>query len=417
MDDVEQKQNLFFVHIVHNYFKNLVVDLDTFTSIYKKRQMVYNTPMKEECSDKPDWAPHGDHDAFAVRVRQGIEGHSIVRTASPLFPKKRIHLSVDEYVAGVLKRDKTILGRAITLIESNSPSHYQMAREVLQRLLPHTGGSLRIGITGVPGAGKSTLIETFGCYLVEQGHHVAVLAVDPSSTVSGGSILGDKTRMEKLSRLPECFIRPSPSSGTLGGVTRKSRETLLVCEAAGFDVILIETVGVGQSEITVRSMVDFFLLLMIAGAGDELQGIKKGVIELADALLVNKADGQNKMRADLARNEYDTALKYLSPATQGWKTQAFTCSALTGEGIAQIWNLIKEFQTLTMATSVFQERRNQQSLSWVFSMIEEYLKESFYGDANVKKELAELKPQVLGGTCLPVAATEKLLNAYFLNKN
>lgn len=375
--------------------------------------MVYNSPMKEQCNEKPDWAPEGDHNAFAVRVRQGVEGHSIVKTASSVFPKRRAQLSVDDYVSGVLARDKTILGRAITLIESNAPAHYETARNVLGRLLPHTGGSLRIGITGVPGAGKSTLIEAFGCFLVEQGHHVAVLAVDPSSTVSGGSILGDKTRMEKLSRLPQCFIRPSPSSGTLGGVTRKSRETLLVCEAAGFDVIIIETVGVGQSEITVRSMVDFFLLLMIAGAGDELQGIKKGVIELADALIVNKADGQNKIRAELARSEYETALKYLTPTTRGWKTHAFTCSALTGEGIPEMWHLIQEFQQLTTASGVFQERRNQQSLSWVHSMIEDYLKESFYSDSQVKQLLASLTPQVMGGTCLPVSAAQQLLNAYF----
>jgi len=287
-----------------------------------------------------------------------------------------------------------------------------MGQEVLRQLIPHTGNSIRIGITGVPGAGKSTFIEALGLHLCEQGHKVAVLAVDPSSTVTRGSILGDKTRMELLSRDLRAFIRPSPSSGTLGGVTRKSRETILVCEAAGFDVILVETVGVGQSETTVRSMVDFFLLLMIAGAGDELQGIKKGIMELADALLVNKADGDNKIRANAARADYNRALHYLAPATEGWHTKAYTCSALNGEGIDAIWKVIGEFRQQVTTSGAFEKRRQRQTLDWVYSMVEEHLRASFFNHAGVGSIRADVEHAVIEGRLPPTVAAQKLIQKY-----
>ncbi len=365
--------------------------------------------MNEDNGYLPGWAPQEGGDAFAVRVRKGIEAASREKKITHKPSQKRSLLSIDNYVEGVLKNDKTLLARAITLIESNSPDHYETAREVLKRLSPHAGNSLRVGITGVPGGGKSTLIEALGCHLSGGGQRVAVLAVDPSSAITKGSIMGDKTRMEKLSRQPNCYIRPSPSGGTLGGVARKTRETILVCEAAGYDVILIETVGVGQSEVTVRSMVDFFLLVMIPGAGDELQGIKRGIIELADALVVNKADGENKPNAMMAQNEYARAVKYLKPAVRGWETRVITCSALTGEGIPAVWELVKEFERSTRGTGVFEERRKHQALDWVYSMVESYLKEEFFSKPGVRQELSRIKDRVLEGTMLPTVAAEHLL--------
>ncbi|MDY0296352.1 MAG: methylmalonyl Co-A mutase-associated GTPase MeaB [Acidobacteriota bacterium] len=366
----------------------------------------------------PDWAPENGGDAFAVSIRKGVAGghdglSSTERRTEKSGPVHRApSLTTADHVAGVLERDRGVLARTITLIESNAPRHQARAREVLNALLPHAGGSLRIGITGVPGAGKSTLIETFGLYLIKQGHRVAVLAVDPSSSVTRGSILGDKTRMEKLSRSQECFIRPSPSGGTLGGVARKSRETILVCEAAGFDVILVETVGVGQSEITVRSMVDFFLLLMIAGAGDELQGIKKGVVEIADALVVNKADGDNRSRAEAARSEYALALKYLTPATPGWQPRATTVSALTGDGVPEIWHMITAFMDRTRKSGVFAERRRRQAEEWVFALIEEHLKNTFYQDPRIQAAIPQIRRRIDKGEILPTAAAEHLLNLF-----
>ena len=371
-----------------------------------------------EIKQKPAWVPDNAGAEFTTHIMAGVEGgHDGLPgerregAAKPVTPKRR-RLSVDEYVQGVLAGDRNVLAQTITLVESNALAHGAMAQEVLRRLLPHTGNSIRVGITGVPGVGKSTTIEALGMYLCEQGHQVAVLAVDPSSTVTRGSILGDKTRMEQLSRNPRAFIRPSPSSGTLGGVTRKSRETMLVCEAFGFDVILVETVGVGQSETTVRSMVDFFLLLMLTGAGDELQGIKKGIMELADALLINKADGDNKLRARAAKAEYNRALHYLAPATEGWQTRAYTCSALTNEGIDEIWQVIEDFRRRTQASGVFEKRRRKQTLDWVYAMVEEHLLRSFFEHAGVKHIRADVERAVIEGHMPPTVAAQELIRKY-----
>ena len=373
-------------------------------------------PKKEKL---PEWAPQEGGKGFACHVVEGVEGgHDGIAAYSGTKPIsgsprcKRPSLTVNDYVEGVLKADRAILGRTITLVESNSAAHMELAQKVLKKLLPYTGRSIRIGITGVPGVGKSTFIEAFGRYLLEKGYKPAVLAVDPSSSITGGSILGDKTRMESLSRDNRCFIRPSPSSGALGGVARKSRETMLVCEAAGYDVLLIETVGVGQSEITVRSMVDFFILLMLAGAGDELQGIKKGIIELADAILITKADGNNKTLAKAARNEYANALHYLRPATEGWQTEVFTCSAVTGEGISKIWSLIDNFRTKTMESGAFESRRRRQALKWMHTMLSEQLRAIFFKNPSVVKALPEIEKEVLNGTITPTFAVNSLINIF-----
>jgi LAO/AO transport system kinase len=284
---------------------------------------------------------------------------------------------IKQLTAGVLAGDRAILAQAITLVESRAVKHRAPARELMQAILPHTGGALRVGMTGTPGAGKSTFIEALGMMLCARGKKVAVLAVDPSSSRTGGSILGDKTRMEDLSRHDNAFIRPSPSGASLGGVAARTREALLLCEAAGYDVILVETVGVGQSETAVRTMTDFFLLLQIAGAGDELQGIKKGVIELADAIVVNKADGDNQLRARLAKVEYTKVLHFLNPFTPGWKPKALTCSALNSEGIEKVWEMIERFRDQLTESGVFEERRSEQNVDWFDSLLQSAVMERF----------------------------------------
>jgi LAO/AO transport system kinase len=320
-----------------------------------------------------------------------------------------------EYVSGVLNGNRLLLARTITLIESTLPSHQTLAKEIVNLLLPHTGNSVRLGVTGVPGAGKSTYIESFGTMLTEMGHRIAVLAIDPSSTRSGGSILGDKTRMEKLAVNKNAFIRPSPSSGTLGGVGRKTRETMLVCEAAGYDVVLVETVGVGQSETTVASMVDFFLVLMIAGAGDELQGIKKGVLEVADAIVINKADGDNINRAEMARKEYEAALHMLMPASPNWSVPVLTCSSTEQRGIDKIWETVLAHKTALTRTGEMAEKRKAQALDWMIFLLDEGLRRWFYTDPQVTKVLPRLRREAAEGLISPAAAADCLLD-YLKNK-
>ena len=357
---------------------------------------------------KPEWTPDGAGSEFASSVMPGIEGSGVQETAPRPFSRKQ--MSVEDYVQGVLSGNRRILAQAITIVESNSEKHFALGQEIIRRILPYTGNSIRVGITGVPGAGKSTFIECFGNMLCDKGRKVAVLAVDPTSSISRGSILGDKTRMERLSRRNEAFIRPSPSGGTLGGVTRKSRETMLLCEAAGFDTILVETVGVGQNETSVRAMVDFFLVITIAGAGDDLQGIKKGVIETADAILVNKADGDNKTRAQAARAEYEQVLRYLRPATEGWTTGAYTCSAITGEGVEGIWNVILGFIKQTRRTGVLESRRGSQTMEWVKSMTDDYIRTMIYSNPRVQKCMDELSGQVMSGDMPPTLAAKELID-------
>ena len=315
------------------------------------------------------------------------------------------------YVDGILARDKRLLAKTITLVESSLVRHQEIARQVIDQILPFSGKAVRLGITGVPGAGKSTFIETLGTLLVSRGHQVAVLAVDPSSQRSGGSVLADKTRMEKLSADEKAFIRPSPAGGTLGGVARKTRETMLICEAAGFDVIIVETVGVGQSETTVASMVDFFLVLMIAGAGDELQGIKKGLLEMADAIAVNKADGDNIERAEQARRQYAFAMHLLTPSTPTWTPPVMTCSSLesSAAGIEEIWSSVLEHRSKLAATGELEEKRKRQALDWMWFLIEETLKERFFNNAEIKKALPTISREVKSGILAPTVAVSKLL--------
>jgi LAO/AO transport system kinase len=362
----------------------------------------------------------GGHDGLPGRHEPASSGSGARESDHPGFTSpaanqqagSRRLLDTADYVDGVLGGDRTRLAQAITLVESNAPTHFDRAQEVLKALLPHTGGSIRIGITGVPGAGKSSFIEALGTHLTGQGHQVAVTAVDPSSSLSGGSILGDKTRMEKLANDPQAFVRPSPSGGTLGGVARKTRETVLLFEAARYDVVFVETVGVGQNEITVRSMVDFFLLMLVAGAGDELQGIKKGVMEIADAILINKADGTNKIAAERTRADYERALHYLRPATEGWRTGAFTASALTGEGIDGLWRVVETFRDLMQQSGVLDRRRRTQERDWIHALVGEHLRELFLRHPEVARLLPQLEQAVMDGELPATTAARTLLEAF-----
>ena len=323
-----------------------------------------------------------------------------------------VSMETQDYIDGVLTQNRRIVAKTITLIESSLPSHQEKAKTIVDALLPYAGQAVRIGITGVPGVGKSTYIESFGLQLVKQGHRVAVLAVDPSSSRSGGSIMGDKTRMERLSLEKQAFIRPSPSGGTLGGVARRTRETIVVCEAAGFDIIIVETVGVGQSETTVASMVDFFLVLMLAGAGDELQGIKKGVLELADAIAINKADGNNIENAEKARLEYKKALNFLTPSSKIWSPPVLTCSAVTMAGIEDIWQTILDYKKKLESSGELLEKRRKQALDWLWALVEEGLRERFYRNPEVEKTLAEIVKAVEKGETAATAAAQRLLDLH-----
>jgi LAO/AO transport system kinase len=327
--------------------------------------------------------------------------------------KKIAGPSIEMLSEGVLNGDRGLLARAITLIESNAEHHFHPAQELLHKVLPHSGRSIRIGISGVPGAGKSTFIEAFGMFLCNAGHRVAVLAVDPSSSISGGSILGDKTRMEELSKHQHAYIRPSPSGGKLGGVHRKTRETILLCEAAGFDVILVETVGVGQSEVTIREMVDFFMLLVLTGAGDELQGMKKGIMELADSIVVHKADGENREKANRTKMEYNRILHFLQPATKGWVTKAITCSSIQKEGISEIWSLIVDFKEKGASSGALEERRRVQSREWIYAMVTDQLQFNFFHHPEIKKHLPEIEEKVMEGKLTAASGVDLLFNSFY----
>jgi len=319
---------------------------------------------------------------------------------------------IKELAAGVRAGNIRSLAKAITLVESRSPDHSLIATTLLDELLPDSGKSIRIGISGVPGVGKSTFIEAFGLFLIRQGHQVAVLAVDPTSQLSGGSILGDKTRMEELARERNAYIRPSPSGDTLGGVARKTRETMLICEAAGYDVVIVETVGVGQSEIAVASMVDLFLLLQLPGAGDELQGIKKGVMEIADLILINKAEGDNRPRANLAKGQIETALHIMQPKSPNWTVPVQLCSALQGDGIDEVWQSIGDFRQRMEHSGEFASKRRLQASDWMWSLVLDDLKDLFRRDPQVEALLPGVQNAVATGATTPGAAARRLLEAF-----
>jgi len=325
-------------------------------------------------------------------------------------PKGR--LTALEYINGILKGDRVLLSRAITIIESNLASDKALAKEIIQAILPHAGNSIRIGITGVPGVGKSTFIEVFGMHLVKEGHRVAILSIDPSSQRSKGSILGDKTRMEELANLEEAYIRPSASGDTLGGVANKTGETMLLCEAAGYNVVLIETVGVGQSETAVHGMTDFFLLLMLAGAGDELQGIKKGIMEMADMVVINKADGDNIRMSEMARLQYQNALHIFPQSESGWTPVVTTASAIKNIGISNVWEEIEKFKALVDENGYFLKNRNHQQIQWMYNNINEELKHLFYGSKAISVKLKDLEKDIIASKISPVKAAQNILDEF-----
>ena len=359
--------------------------------------------------DKPKAHKTALHEIDGIEQPESISRESIEHVTQ----LRKKQPTAQELVSGILSGDKTALSRAITLVESTNPSHLEKANEVIAQCLPHADKSVRIGITGVPGVGKSTFIEAFGKHLTALGRKVAVLAVDPSSSLSHGSILGDKTRMEELVKDENAYIRPSASGDTLGGVARKTREAIILCEAFGFDTIIIETVGVGQSETAVHSMVDFFLLLKISGAGDELQGIKRGIMEMADLIVINKADGDNIKKAKLAKTEFNRALHLFPAKSSGWQPKVTTCSAVTHDGIADVWNIINEYFELTKDNGFFGVRRSEQNSYWLTETINEQLKTSFYTREDIADLLEQNKKAVQNNEISPFAAASILLARYF----
>lgn len=355
------------------------------------------------------------HTDSALNVQQGINQPSQInpKVTSGVHRFKKDRLSIDTIFNGIISGDRTLLSRGITLIESELPEDKAAAQKLIQRCLPHSGKSLRIGITGVPGVGKSTFIETFGLNLIQEEHKVAVLAIDPSSARTKGSILGDKTRMETLSNNQHAFIRPSASKGTLGGVARATREALILCEAAGFDIIMIETVGVGQSETAVSQLVDFFLLLMLAGGGDELQGIKRGIMEMADLVVINKADGDNIIKAQLAASVYKNALHLFPMLPNGWSPDVVTASAIGNTGVINIWEKIQEFVSHTQANGFFEKNRHEQSKSILVDTINEGLRSNFYDNSDTKGLIDKFEKQILKDQVNPYEVAQLLLDRYY----
>ena len=346
---------------------------------------------------------------IGLSVNSGVEQPPVINPYRRKQVQKKL-LSVDKYIKGIREGDISILSRAVTLVESSKPAHQEIAQQLIEKCLPFAGNAKRIGITGVPGAGKSSLIETLGMYLVRKGHKLAVLAIDPSSERSKGSILGDKTRMEELSASKNAFIRPSPSAGSLGGVARKTRETIVLCEAAGFDVVFIETVGVGQSEIAVHSMVDFFLLVQLSGTGDELQGIKRGIMEMADGIVINKADGNNIEKSKAARQQYQNALQLFPPPKSGWLPQALTCSSHEKTGIAELWDMIENYIAFVTKNEYLETKRNEQAKYWMYESINDHLQRQFYENENIQQMLAENEEKIRKQEISSFAAAKKLMD-------
>ena len=356
--------------------------------------------------------PENDPNYKGLSVNEGVESAPMVNPYMQL-TRKRKHFTAAEFVKGILGGDITMLSQAVTLVESSLPEHQQVAQEVIEKCLPYAGNAIRMGITGVPGAGKSTFIEALGMHLVRQGRKLAVLAIDPSSERSKGSILGDKTRMEELSVAKNAFIRPSPSAGSLGGVARKTRESIILCEAAGFDTIFVETVGVGQSETSVHSMVDFFLLIQLTGTGDELQGIKRGIMEMADGIAINKCDGSNTDKARVAKTQYQNALHLFPPPDSGWSPEAITCSSVELNGIPEIWNMVERYVEFVRANEYFEHKRNSQSKYWMYETINDQLKANFYQTPEIQNLLIDSEKRVLSNELSSFIAAKNLLDKYF----